>query len=334
MSQTIIIKRSKRRKGNGKSGGAWKVAFADFMLALMALFLVLWVLAVSDQSERQAFSESVRGYSLFESDSNPFNLANSSPPVSVGNDASILDSKNRPDPRKISVAQKTARSLNQHSADQDGDNGYGNQPLLSSQLKGRLDTPEQLALLASELEAIADAVGAAENIEIEVVPQGLRILLHDDRNNKMFRRGSAQMTPFFQDVLRSLAPVFEPIENRIMISGHTDSSKFYNAAFTNWELSSQRALQARHMLEIGGMPKSRVAQVVAMSDTMLIDPNNPKSSSNRRIELLLLTEVAEEAIKTLFSRHATGNAVDQAFNSATGNQPVLRSKIILSGGVK
>lgn len=334
MSDAIIIKRSKRRKGSGKSGGAWKVAFADFMLALMTLFLVLWVLAVSDQSERAEFSESVRGYSLFESDSNPFNLGDSPPPVSVGEDASILDSKNRPDPRKISVSPKTARSLNQRTANEDGDNGYGDQSQLSSQLKGRLETPEQLALLAAELENIADAVGAADNIEVEVVPQGLRILLHDDRNNKMFRRGSAQMTPFFQDVLRSLAPVFEQIENRIMISGHTDASKFYNAAFTNWELSSQRALQARHMLEIGGMPKSRVAQVVAMSDTMLIDQNNPKSSSNRRIELLLLTEMAEEAIKALFSRQATGNAVEQAFDKAAGNQPVLRSKIILSGGEK
>lgn len=333
MSETIIIKRKKRGKGGGKGGGAWKVAFADFMLAMMTLFLVLWVLAVSDQTERAEFSESVRGFSLFESESNPFELGKTPTPVNLGDDMSVLDSKNRPDPRMMSVSKKTARSLNQHTADQEGDNGSGDKSQLSSQLKGRLESPEQLALLASELESIADAVGAADNIEVEVVPQGLRILLRDDRKNKMFRRGSAQMTPFFQDVLRSLAPVFGPIENRIMISGHTDSSKFYNAAFTNWELSSQRALQARQMLEIGGMPKDRVAQVVAMADTMLIDPDNPKASRNRRIELLLLTEQAEAAIKTLFSSKVTGNAIDNAFNEAERNQPVLRSKVLLSEGV-
>lgn len=333
MSDTIIIKRKKRGKGGGKGGGAWKVAFADFMLAMMTLFLVLWVLAVSDQTERSEFAESVRGYSLFESESNPFDLGRKPTPVNLGNDLSALDSKNRPDPRMMSISKKTARSLNQRTADQEGDNGSGDKPLLSSQLKGRLESPEQLSLLASELEAIADAVGAADNIEVEVVPQGLRILLRDDRNNKMFRRGNAQMTPFFQDVLRSLAPVFGSIENRIMISGHTDSSKFYNAAFTNWELSSQRALQARQMLEIGGMPKDRVAQVVAMADTMLIDPENPKASRNRRIELLLLTGQAEAAIKKLFSSKVTGSAVDQAFNEAQRNQPVLRSKVLLSDKV-
>ena len=87
-------------------------------------------------------------------------------------------------------------------------------PMMSSLLQGQLTSPDQLALLASKLEAITDSIGASENIDIEVVPQGLRILLRDNAKHKMFRRGSAQMTPFFQDVLRALAPVFIPIENR------------------------------------------------------------------------------------------------------------------------
>ena len=328
MSENIIIKRKRRSRGKSKGGGAWKVAFADFMLALMAFFMVLWILAVSDADERKEFSESIRNYSLFESESNPFDFSGNPLPTSMGADLSILDSKNKLDLTKRSISKKTARSLNQRTADDEGDSGYGDKPMMNSLLKGQLTSPEQLALLASKLEALADSIGAAENIDIEVVPQGLRILLHDNANHKMFRRGSAQMTPFFQDVLRSLAPVFIPIENKLMISGHTDRSKFHNAAFTNWELSSQRALQARQMLQIGGMPRERVAQVVAMSDTMPIDAANPKSSVNRRIELLLLTEDAEEAIKSLFNRDKPDNAIDNAGDRAEYNRPVLRSKVL------
>jgi len=328
MSESIIIKRKKRNRGKAKSGGAWKVAFADFMLALMAFFMVLWILAVSEPKERVDLAESARSYSIFESESNPFDFNGNPLPVSVGADLSTLDSKNKPDLSKKSISTKTARSLNNKTADDEGDSGYGDKPQMASLLKGQLTSPEQLALLASKLEAMADSIGAKDNIEVEVVPQGLRILLRDDKRNKMFRRGSAQMTPFFQDVLRSLAPVFIPIENKLMISGHTDRSKFHNAAFTNWELSSQRALQARQMLQIGGMPRERVAQVVAMSDTMPIDSINPKSSINRRIELLLLTAEAEKAIKMLFSRNTPDSAIDSAFEKAEYNRPILRSKAV------
>ena len=334
MSETIIIKRQRRRKAKPESGGAWKVAFADFTLAMMALFMVLWILAASNVDERTEFTEKLRTYSVFDGKNNPFDLSNSPHPIDFGEDFSVLDTNNRMDPDAIRKSHKTARSLNQKSADEEGDNGYGNLPELNALFKGKVETPDQLALLASELASIADSIGAFENIEVEVVPQGLRILLRDNDENKMFKRGSAMMTPFFQDVLRSLAPIFSKIENRMMISGHTDSAQFHNAAFPNWELSSQRALQARQMLEIGGMPKQRVAQVVAMSDTMLIDKQQPKSSLNRRIELLILTEEAEQALMMLFNQQSPDNTenstIGNAFESARKNKPVLRSQILLS----
>ncbi|WDD99304.1 OmpA family protein [Thalassomonas actiniarum] len=340
MSETIIIKRQNRRKQKKEAGGAWKVAFADFTLAMMALFMVLWILAASNIDERTEFTERLRTYSVFDGKNNPFDLSNSPHPIDFGEDFSVLDTNNRLDPDAIRKSQKTARSLNQKTANEEGDNGYGNLPEMNSLFKGKVNNPDQLALLASELEAIADSISAVDNIEVEVVPQGLRILLRDDDDNKMFTRGSAMMTPFFQDVLRSLAPIFAQIDNRVMISGHTDSAQFHNAAFTNWELSSQRALQARQMLEIGGMPKQRVAQVVAMSDTMLIDKAQPKSSINRRIELLLLTEQAEQALSLLFNQApadadtqapdaASGNVINNAFEDARANRPVLRSQILL-----
>lgn len=330
MTSVIIVKRPKRRRQKKTSSGAWKVAFADFALAMMIFFMVMWILAVSNVEERKQFSETLRTYSVFDGENNPFDLGNSPHPVDFGNDFSIMDTKNRQDPNAIRKSHKTARSLNQKTANEQGDNGYSDKKLLSSRLKGRLETVEELALLASEMKAAADAVGAGNNIEVEIVPQGLRIIIKDDDDTSMFERGSPQMTHFFQDVLRSLAPVFTMIDNRLMISGHTDSAQFHNAAFTNWELSSQRALQARQMLEIGGMPKNRVAQVVAMSDTVLLEQNKPKSSSNRRIELLVLTEQAEQALTALFGQDNKVNPLASAINKAKENQPLLRSNAMLT----
>ncbi|WP_440875210.1 flagellar motor protein MotB [Thalassotalea sp. PLHSN55] len=328
MSGNIIVKRHKQRRSRPKSSGAWKVAFADFTLAMMAFFMVLWILAVSNVEERKQFSENLRTYSVFDGENNPFDLSNSPHPVDFGQDFSVLDSKNRLDPEAIRKSHKTARSLNQRTADEEGENGYSDKPQLTSRLKGRLNTVEELALLAAEMEAVADAVGADKNIAVEIVPQGLRIIIKDNDNTSMFKRGSPQMTYFFQDVLRSLAPVFTRIDNRLMISGHTDAAQFHNAAFTNWELSSQRALQARQMLEIGGMPKNRVAQVVAMSDTALLDPLKPKSSSNRRIELLLLTEKAEAELTELFGQQPN-NEMEKAVTKAKANNPMMRSAVML-----
>lgn len=323
----IIIRRQSRRGAKpARASGAWKVAFADFTLAMMAFFIVLWILSVSNIEERRKIAEHLRSYSVFEGEVNPFNISNSPHPMDMEGDASIVDAKDRL--AKDGQKNLTARSLNMHMADSDGESGYGELPELSSRLRGRVESAENLALLADEIDAMADAMEASTNIETEVVPQGIRIMIRDDEDNKMFKRGSARMTPFFEDLLLTLAPVFRRIDNRLMISGHTDASQFHNAAYTNWELSGDRALQARQVLEVGGMPPARVAQVVAMSDRMPMDPDNPTSSANRRIELLLLTETAEKALETLFSSKSSSDALEKMRQQAKDNQPILRSEVL------
>lgn len=109
------------------------------------------------------------------------------------------------------------------------------------------------------------------NLEMEIVPQGLRVLIKDDQNRNMFERGSAKIMPFFKTLLVELAPVFDSLDNKIIITGHTDAMAYKNNIYNNWNLSGDRALSARRVLEEAGMPEDKVMQVSAMADQMLLD---------------------------------------------------------------
>ncbi|BEE19426.1 lateral flagellar motor protein LafU [Aeromonas enteropelogenes] len=302
--EQIIVKRQQRRNTGPKSGGAWKVAFADFTLAMMAFFMVLWILAVSNQEEREVVASRLRDYSIMDSEANPFDIRNSPYPVDLGGNPSVLDevmpkyqTEGQPMPRHISG--------NRSIFSDEGKNGY------ESLLVGKIEGEAQMKQLAGFIGSLADEVQAKNNLELQLVPQGLRILIRDDEQREMYSRGSARITPFFRHMLLALAPVFQRIENKIMISGHTDSTPFAGDNYSNWELSSDRAMMARRVLQAGGMPPDRVGQVSAMSDTMLEDRANPHSSQNRRIELLIMTTQAENSLKQLFSSQ-TQAAAQQA----------------------
>ena len=170
-----------------------------------------------------------------------------------------------------------------------------------SLLVGKIEGEKQMAQLAGFIGSMADQMQARNNLELQLVPQGLRILIRDDDEREMYSRGSARISPYFRHLLMALAPVFQRVENRVMISGHTDSTPFAGDNYSNWELSSDRAMMARRVLLAGGMPPERVGQVVAMSDTMLDNTADPKDSQNRRIELLVMTTQAEKSLEQLFS---------------------------------
>ncbi len=172
-------------------------------------------------------------------------------------------------------------------------------------------------------------INADGNVDVTVTPQGLRIVLQDDYKQNMFRRGGSTLTPFFEDLLLALAPVFQRVENPMIISGHTDATQYRKAfsSSSNWELSSSRANSARQTLVAGGMPEQRVLQVTGMSDRALLNQQDPKSSENRRIELFILTTPAAEVISTLFGEQPT-NEVEKAREKAQFNQPVFRTDTI------
>ncbi|EKE73993.1 flagellar motor protein MotB [Gallaecimonas xiamenensis] len=319
----IIIKRKARRGGHEPSGGgAWKVAFADFTLAMMALFLVLWLLAVTEEHERKIMATSLRNYSIMDESSNPFDLSNSPFPIDLEGNPAIVE--NIAAQLLTSGDLKSGISMYSQVPEGEKEPGKGTGPELDSILEGEFDTPESMALLAAVIKAMARQLTATDNLDVEVVPQGLRITIQDDNDKQMFARGSVDMNPFFEDLLLALAPVFEKVKNSMVLSGHTDAIPYQGSRYSNWELSGDRALLARRVLEVGGMPKSRVLQVTAMSDRTPVDREHPDASANRRIELLLLTRQAKADLLRIFDRAQPDNAVAEAGKAAEANQPVTR----------
>ncbi len=306
----VVFKRAKHKSHDESHGGAWKVAFADFMIALMALFLVLWILQVSDVEERRDIMSGIHdAYSFNKS----FNfLLNNSPNV-MPNES--------PDSSHLSSAE-----LDSHvsSSPFQGD-GEGLET--NALVEGNLDTEKQLSAFANLIQNLAHQLNAEENINLDVTPEGLRIVLQDDKQQEMFLKGGERLTPFFEDLLFMLAPIFQNITNQLIISGHTDSTKFrkHFSSVSNWELSVNRANQARKTLTHGGMPEDRILQVTGMSDRTLLNFEKPTSSENRRIELFVLTTTTAQMLETLFGQQQSSQT-RQAIQGATANQPVIRSQ--------
>lgn len=161
----------------------------------------------------------------------------------------------------------------------------------------------ELGELATDISIIARNAHMETNLEMEIVPQGLRVLIKDDRNRNMFERGSAKIMPFFKSLLVELAPVFDSLDNKIIITGHTDAMAYKSDIYNNWNLSGDRALSARRVLEQAGMPDDKVMQVSAMADQMLLDSKNPESAGNRRIEIMVLTQSASDTLYQYFGQH-------------------------------
>ena len=160
----------------------------------------------------------------------------------------------------------------------------------------------ELGELATDINAIARNAHMESNLEMEIVPQGLRVLIKDDQNRNMFERGSARIMPFFKSLLVELAPVFDSLDNKIIITGHTDAMAYKSDIYNNWNLSGDRALSARRVLEQAGMPNDKVMQVSAMADQMLLDSKNPESAGNRRIEIMVLTQSASDTLYQYFGQ--------------------------------
>ena len=264
------------------------MAFADFTLAMMALFMVLWIMGAVSEEERKEIVAQLNGTSVFDGTNfNPFDVENSGGSAIIGETMAIS-----PPTQPATVSQgKADISLNAGSKPHED---------LDSVLS-RSDA--ELVLLHNQLQRMINSYNAQNYLMLETLPQGLRILIQDDQDRMMFPRGSAVLTPFFQKLLTELGPVFNRIDNKIMISGHTDAAQYSgNAAYNNWNLSGDRALAARRALERGGLESARVLQVNAMASRMPRDHDDPMSARNRRIEILVLTDAAAETLFQFYGR--------------------------------
>jgi chemotaxis protein MotB len=165
------------------------------------------------------------------------------------------------------------------------------------------DSPADLKTLSKKLEKMSEDAGLAANLQSEVTPYGLRVMLHDTDRQGMFMRGSALPTGRFARLLQKMGPLFAQMENQMLIVGHTDSVQYTFAEKTgmsNWSLSSNRAMAARAQLLTGGMRSDSVLQVVGMADRAPLDDKRTDADVNRRIELMILTRAQSRSVAAMF----------------------------------
>lgn len=286
-AKTTIIRRQIKKNHAGHHGGAWKVAFADFTLAMMALFMTLWIVNSVSKSDREDIVAALYGQSIFNGGGMaPLNKLGKKP-IAPDATSNMQDKSPRPEAMAQITKENAKKALDVNEK--------------VETLKKK--SAQELGELATNINVIARNAHMETNLEMEIVPQGLRVLIKDDRNRNMFERGSAKIMPFFKTLLIELAPVFDSLDNKIIITGHTDAMNYKSNIYNNWNLSGDRALSARRVLEDAGMPQGKVMQVSAMADQMLLDAKNPESAGNRRIEIMVLTQSAADTLYQYFGLH-------------------------------
>ncbi|WP_421851393.1 flagellar motor protein MotB [Marinomonas sp.] len=288
-SNGLVIRRVKKIKKGGHHGGAWKIALADFALAMMAFFLVLWIMSVASPEELK----SIEGY--FQDPMGPSTAGYSANPIDLGG------SPAKSTERKLDLQLPESGSVDVESKDKLIAKGPG-----STESKSINET------VRKEMEKMNIVLSRQPNLRIEITPLGVRITLLDDPDKPMFERGSARMMPDIENTLLTMAPIFNKVTNPIVITGHTDSSKFSGAgAIDNWDLSALRANAARRILEEGGVENKRIAQVIGLSDTIPYNRFDTDGAKNRRISITLLTD---DAYKKLLdqNRRNFGNPGQQS----------------------
>ncbi|VVD71378.1 chemotaxis lafU protein [Pandoraea horticolens] len=257
--------------------GAWKVAFADLCLVLMCLFVVMWIL------ERRVFEAPSPADSQATSTQQPAWTSSSSTSASPS-DAQQL-------------AGETAREFP----------------------RGQFESPADMARLAAAVQQLSEIAKLSDHVSTAITPDGLRVRLADSDERGMFERGSAVPSPGARALLTRIGGLLSGVENSLMIVGHTDAVRYRTTAadgYTNWHLSSERALAARTALVAGGLELDRVLMAVGMADHAPLLPDDPVAAANRRIEFVVLTKARAMQMAQMFSAPHAGEMVLSGQNAA------------------
>ncbi len=245
----IIIVKKIKKAAHGHHGGSWKVAYADFVTAMMAFFMVMWILGMDEQTKKaiEGYFSSPVGYKKgYSSGASP--LSSGSSPAAVKREA-------------IQMAIRQLQSKRFEA--------------VSAQLRGSIDSIAALGKLRAK-------------VEITVTRSGLRIeLIENDKGDTFFPIASAVLTEQGRVTLRTIAGELRGLENPVVIEGHTDAARYANGSYSNWDLSADRANAARRILEESGLDHGRIAEVTGLADKQLRYPSDPLNPSNRRISILL-----------------------------------------------
>lgn len=279
--QPIIIKKIK--KGGGHHGGAWKVAYADFVTAMMAFFLLLWLLNVTTDEQKAGIADFFDpNPRVSQSVSGAGGLLGG---LSVSPDGAQINDKAPvapPDSQLQATLQGNERTLTQAEINQ--------QQLEEAQRKQEEAEFEKAeAAIREAIESSPDLAELSKNLMIDMTPEGLRIQIIDQEGNSMFPSGSAQMYEKTKALMKKVAGAIKDMPNQISVRGHTDSLPFKGGnGDTNWELSTDRANASRRVLLESGLSEKRLNNVLGKADTDHLLPEKPNDARNRRISIILL----------------------------------------------
>lgn len=305
--QPIVVKRITIAAGG--HGGGWKVAFADFATAMMAFFLLMWLMGGTSAEQKGGISEYFKNPSAVQGASptpSPTAVQGQGGPsssvIKLGGSTELYknpapaNGKEDPDPTKKATAAGDGMSAGQSSSESDKE-------ALAKLALEQAEKAETARLenLEADIKKAIDEEGSLkpfkDQILMDQTTEGLRIQIIDKENRSMFDIGSASLKDYSMSVLLELSKAIQKVPNRISISGHTDTKRYYRQNYGNWELSTDRANAARRALIAGGLPEEKIGRVVGLASTALLDPTKENNPINRRISIIVMNARTEQAIK-------------------------------------
>ncbi|KRC08620.1 flagellar motor protein MotB [Hydrogenophaga sp. Root209] len=276
--QPIIIKRIKKT-GHAAHGGAWKIAYADFVTAMMAFFLLMWLLGSTAKGELDGIA------SYFQS---PVKVSLMGGP-GTGNSSSILPGG--------------GRDLSKSFGQMDSGEAERAAKMMGAQMAQEAKVRQEAARLDALEKKIAELIKSSpklaefgNQIQLEKTTDGLHIQIVDQQNRPMFDTGSSLVKPYMRDILHEIGRALGDVENRIALAGHTDATPYGSGerGYSNWELSADRANASRRELVSGGLPDDKLRRVEGLASSRLLRPETPTDPINRRISIVVMTQAAED----------------------------------------
>jgi len=304
--QPIIVKRIKRG-GHAHHGGAWKIAYADFVTAMMAFFLLMWLLGSTTEGDKKGiadfFSSPLKVALMCGSGSGDSSHVIKGGGTDLSRQGGQVKSGDHEARRK--TVNLLAFKAAQRRAELERLQG------LKNTFEGKIANSAKLAALKSQ-------------IRLDMTADGLRIQIVDADQRPMFASGSAVVQPSMRELLQLIGEVLTEVPNRLTLEGHTDAAPFPGGerGYSNWELSADRANASRRELIAGGLPEERVLRVQGLAASALLEPNDPLNPANRRISIVVMNREAEDRF---FGKTDTADAAEDSAGAPASIVPGLPS---------
>ena len=286
-NKPVVIKKVKKVIGGGHHGGAWKVAYADFVTAMMAFFLLMWLINTTSPEQKRGIADYFAPASVSRSTQGSDGLLGG---TAFQEDGARASGSNRQIDEALAADE--ARTKSGQGSDGEGKPGEPSDEAMAKALANRenADFASAESSLRQALQDMPDYAELSKNLIVEQTPEGLRIQLVDQEGRAMFQGSSADPLPRTQHLLETVAKVIQQLPNRISISGHTDTTAPSRSGYSNWDLSADRANASRRILERAGVESDRVYEVAGKGDREPLYPDDPDLPANRRISITLLRE--------------------------------------------